>query len=391
VSMGIKAIVTDARLRVAVSTIRSLGHRGIPLVVTESSHVDDPIGFRSRYAREKKVTDEPPSEPTKKTLEALLELSAGGVLVPVFTPMVFLISRYSDLVNANAYALVPDFEALTKAHDKAICMDMADSLGVPLPTVYQVPSSSEDIEKWASSLEYPVIVKYRSGEDLSLPADKRYSVCRKPSEFIHSYNAMDSLQARPVVQKYIDGADWGVAVLFDHDSRPIADFTYRSIRLRPKIGGPTVFAESCRCDELVDYAVSLLTPLKWRGMAMLDFRRDEHGNFYLLEINPRFWGSMALSIESGVDFPYLYYMACLDKKFRKPKQQDGVRVRFFPHDFLSVVEYAKASSSPFNYALSASIELLNPWLKDGLLSIKDPMPGLSYLAKGVLKTSARNT
>ena len=41
---------------------------------------------------------------------------------------------------------------------------------------------------------------------------------------------------------------------------------------------------------------------------MVEFRVDKRDGLpKLLEINPRFWGSLHLSIQSGIDFPYMLY------------------------------------------------------------------------------------
>ena len=44
----------------------------------------------------------------------------------------------------------------------------------------------------------------------------------------------------------------------------------------------------------------------------IEFRIDSRdGVPKIMEVNPRFWGSLQLSILSGVDFPYLLYKALL--------------------------------------------------------------------------------
>lgn len=52
----------------------------------------------------------------------------------------------------------------------------------------------------------------------------------------------------------------------------------------------------------------LLEELEWHGPAMVEFKRDPRdGRFRLVEVDPRFWGSLALPVAAGVDFPYRYY------------------------------------------------------------------------------------
>ena len=38
---------------------------------------------------------------------------------------------------------------------------------------------------------------------------------------------------------------------------------------------------------------------------MIEFKQDQRsGSAYLMEVNPRFWGSLQLAIDAGVDFPW---------------------------------------------------------------------------------------
>ena len=50
--------------------------------------------------------------------------------------------------------------------------------------------------------------------------------------------------------------------------------------------------------------MSLLDSLEWHGPAMVEFKRSEDdGTPYLMELNPKLWGSLALSIASGMRVP----------------------------------------------------------------------------------------
>jgi predicted ATP-grasp superfamily ATP-dependent carboligase len=40
---------------------------------------------------------------------------------------------------------------------------------------------------------------------------------------------------------------------------------------------------------------------------MVEFKRTEKGELFLMEVNARFWGSLQLAIYAGVDFPWLLY------------------------------------------------------------------------------------
>jgi predicted ATP-grasp superfamily ATP-dependent carboligase len=58
---------------------------------------------------------------------------------------------------------------------------------------------------------------------------------------------------------------------------------------------------------LVNMAKRLLDHVKWHGVAMVEFRMAPDGTPYLMEVNPRFWGSLQLAIDCGIDFPRLLF------------------------------------------------------------------------------------
>lgn len=385
---AVPAVVTDARLRMAVNIIRSLGRAGVPVTAVETAGRENVLGFHSRYTRARVRL------PLDSSAADLAAVASGAVYVPVSTAMVALLARHQEQALSPVSTLVPPTASLALLHDKASCLKLARDKGLPVPATRVPaeegvdPSDRSELLEWAASLTFPVIVKYRSGEDVGLPAAKRYLVCRTRDEVADGYLRLNSVQPGPIVQDYVDGGDVGLALLYDRHSEPVASFTYRSLRQRPRAGGPTTLAESVSLPTLVDYGKRLLDGLAWRGPVMLDFREDSRGGYHLLEVNPRFWGSLDLAVRSGVDFPLLYYLAALGLPLPRMEQRDGVRVRFFPNDFLSVFEYARAERAGPLQALGWLLELANPALPDGLLALSDPAPGLLYLIGGLTRRRA---
>lgn len=80
---------------------------------------------------------------------------------------------------------------------------------------------------------------------------------------------------------------------------------HRRVREVPPKGGISCCAESFYDPKLKDYGIRLLDNLGWHGVAMVEFRFDTRDNDYkLMEINPKFWGSLDLALTAGADFPY---------------------------------------------------------------------------------------
>jgi hypothetical protein len=60
------------------------------------------------------------------------------------------------------------------------------------------------------------------------------------------------------------------------------------------------------CVAACEYATRLLDELGWHGVAMVEFKRDVRDAVpKLMEINGRFWGSLQLAVDAGVNFPAL--------------------------------------------------------------------------------------
>jgi predicted ATP-grasp superfamily ATP-dependent carboligase len=114
-----------------------------------------------------------------------------------------------------------------------------------------------------------------------------------------------------------------------------AAFAHRRIREKPPSGGVSVLSESVGLDpQLLEHAERILEALKWHGVAMLEFKRDARdGVSKLLEINGRFWGSLQLAVDSGVDFPYLLYRLAVDGDIEPVfTYRLGVRLRWWLGD-----------------------------------------------------------
>ena len=68
----------------------------------------------------------------------------------------------------------------------------------------------------------------------------------------------------------------------------------------------------------------MLGPIGWHGVAMMEYKQDRRtGEFVLMEVNGRFWGSLQLAVDAGVDFPFL---ACQLARGVPPEAPRAVRL-----------------------------------------------------------------
>jgi predicted ATP-grasp superfamily ATP-dependent carboligase len=111
-----------------------------------------------------------------------------------------------------------------------------------------------------------------------------------------------------------------------------AQFAHRRLSEKPVTGGVSVYRESVEIDEaLRDLSCALLGRFNWRGVAMVEYKRDAATSVpYLMEVNGRFWGSLQLAIDSGVDFPALLVSCALgESETVAPEYRVGVRSRWW--------------------------------------------------------------
>jgi len=143
------------------------------------------------------------------------------------------------------------------------------------------------------------------------------------------------LARRPsLIQERIVGPGVGVFVLFDRGTL-VADFAHRRLREKPPAGGASVLSESAPVDaRLRDQAIRLLGPIGWHGVAMMEYKQDHRtGEFFLMEVNGRFWGSLQLAITAGVDFPFLASQLATGQRPEAPRPYTvGVKNRWLCGD-----------------------------------------------------------
>ena len=93
-------------------------------------------------------------------------------------------------------------------------------------------------------------------------------------------------------------------------------FAHTRIREKPPTGGVSVYRESVPLrDDVRAYSERILGRFNWSGVAMVEFREDRAtGIPYLMEVNGRFWGSLQLAIDAGVDFPAMLVQLALGEE-----------------------------------------------------------------------------
>lgn len=304
-------LVTDGQERSALAITRGLGRAGISVIV--GAETVRSLAGASRYCVARWQYPSPlqhPSQFISSLVEAVRRFDIMAIIPPTDASMQ-IVAQQRDQFQPSVTAMVPSLESYETVSDKYRLMKLAHELGIPAPTTIFVPDG-----KIAAVLDqvrvYPVVVK--PGRSL-VKVDEQW--IKTSVHFVPNAEALTDLYRRTpylrnpsLIQQRIEGEGQGVFGLFDH-GRPCALFAHRRIREKPPAGGVSVLRESIELPKpMTDYAVRLLERVKWHGVAMVEFKVDRLSKVpMLMEINGRFWGSLQLAIDAGLNFPYLLYQA----------------------------------------------------------------------------------
>lgn len=296
-----KVLLTDGNFKHTLAAVRSLGKRGVEVGVV--SHIPCSISFSSRYCKYRYHTPNPEKDHSfAQEVLSIVKKDNYDVLLPISYAAVMQLSEIKDELEKYVKIPVADLSSLTLAGHKDETVKIAEKVGVRVPKTYY-PLNIEEARELAGKLQYPVVVK--GAEEAGY-----VGYANSPEELVSRYSSISKYL--PIVQEYIPGEGYGFFALYNHGN-PQAIFMHRRIREYPVTGGPSTCAESIYDPELKKCGEAMLDILQWHGVAMVEFKKDSRtGEYVLMEINPKFWGSLDLSIASGVDFPYLACRMALD-------------------------------------------------------------------------------
>jgi predicted ATP-grasp superfamily ATP-dependent carboligase len=330
---GRTVLVTDGEQRAALAVVRSLGRAGYNVRLASSSRRS--LAGASRFAEGRDVVADPLGAPGQfvEDVRRLIRRHDITLVIPITdAALLALTSRRDEL--GDVVLPWPDAEKVRRVSDKALVADAAQAVGICVPEQRIVSAANEAIEA-TRGLRFPVVLK--PSRSVRESAGGRLAMLEvthaaTPAALRARVAELESASFPLLVQKRVIGPGMGVSCLL-WGGRLIAHFTHRRLRERPPSGGVSVYAESVEPDQaLLERSVALLQRLDWNGVAMVEYKVDAAtGEAYLMEINGRFWGSLQLAIDAGVDFPALLAAASAGGAVpsEAPVYRAGVRFRWW--------------------------------------------------------------
>lgn len=384
-----RILVLDADMVPCLIVSRSLSRRGCRVDV--ASHTTKPLGSYSRAVE--RVWQYP--DPLSQTDDFLLWLADHtrsqhyDLIIPVTERTLLPLSRSREQFSHVRVAM-PEADSLEVVLDKAQTMALAREVGVPVPGGTLV-RSMEELAAVEGELNFPVVLKpsrsIGSGDAgaSQLHVSYAYDVGGLRAGCAHAlrFGAL-------ILQEFFAGAGVGIELIA---CRGEISYAFQHLRLHevPLSGGGSSLRKSEPVlPDLLEASRKLISALQWNGVAMVEFKlNQETGEFCLMEINGRFWGSLPLADAAGADFPSML----LDLELRGEvvpcePYRDDIYCRLLSRDLQWYEAVLRNDVDPRITAIPSGAKIVREFplffsLRHyfDVQSLRDPIPGLVDLLR----------
>ncbi len=359
-----RAIVTYGRSLMALTAAHSLYYNDVEVIGCDD--VDMTVLSFSRHVADNFVHapyEENPEQYLDDLEENIKKFKPNDdrpyVLVPMFRDAK-LLARHQDRFKGLIDFALPPQDALQAAETKDAFAATAEKYNLPVPITYSF-ENVEALKKAEKKLTMPLLIKPKDGVG---------------GRGIHKYNDFDELVVgfnkntkefghAPLIQTVAPGEDYCLSVMCNH-GEVVAHMAYTNIYRFPYESGAGIMRETIDDHPFLESAQTLMKKLKWHGVAQFDYMwtGDPKDTPIMIEVNARFWAGLFHCVESGVDYPWLYYQLAAFGKIDQSKIN---------------VDLGARTKVPGLWALSAIQDIADSdihfdKLKEGWIKIWDDQP-----------------
>jgi protein-tyrosine-phosphatase/predicted ATP-grasp superfamily ATP-dependent carboligase len=268
-----------------------------------------PSNFRSPTLRSRYITavhNLPPwmgdGAEWLRTMEALLRAERFELVIPCDETTLLPLQRHRGQLELLARLAIPDDHAIAVLFDKHATRELARQTNVPVAEGRLV-RLDDTAAAVLAEFGAPVMVKPRRSYALqTLGARGKVRAVRDADALAKVLREADPDET--LLEQFFPGWGIGVSVLASR-GRVLQAFEHHRVR---ELAGASYYRISAPLTpELTRASEAIVAAVPYTGVAMFEFKRNDSGDWILLEVNARPWGSMPLPLALGVDFPYRWY------------------------------------------------------------------------------------
>lgn len=379
-------LVTGAETHQGIIVIRSLGKRGVKMLVT-GDHPHS-IGFYSNYISRHAVLPSPVSEKAAFVdgLLALVRKYKIPYIFPVTETSLIALDEHRSEVEAEAKLIASSSHTIRCGMDKKLALEIAEQQGVPTTkTLY--PNSIEEAESFVEQYGYPVIFKPRGrSSDSRVAGNFNFKVL-----YAHNRIQLREILSActdgiyPMMQEYAYGPHVQFSCFMEKEEAH-SYFIDDMVRMLPLTGGVGARRRSREMiPEILEQSIRIFKAMKWEGCAQTQWKGPgKDGKYKFIEVSVRIIASVGSPVFSGVDLPWMHYQYFTGQPVDRANNYEiGKSSRWFRGDAITVVRYlvgdmqksADQLPSKSHVLLNWLADFLRPGLKNDVESFTDPVPG----------------
>jgi carbamoyl-phosphate synthase large subunit len=340
---------TSQSIRVLMTGAGAPGGPGILLALRQDPQIELTVADANPYASGKAIHSDFVQIPAASQPEFIGEIlkicreKQIQVLLPLVTRELELLSQYvTDFRDVGTYVVVSDADKLHMANDKALLMQTLITAKIPVAECHTAHSGAE-IEMFAKKLGYPQkkvcikpalsngsrgmrILDASAGSLSSFFEQKPNNTHTTLDNVLHIFG--DATLPTMLVIEYLPGEEYTVDALLENGT-PLVILPRKRISMN---NGISVAGEFENNKEIIDYATAVFKATGLHGPNGLQVKRNENGEFRILEINPRLQGSTTTALGMGINLPLLAVQQAIgiDVKSLIPEARWGLRfVRYY--------------------------------------------------------------
>lgn len=208
-----------------------------------------------------------------------------------------------------------DFEDFSILNDKVLLHDLAEKLKVKVPKKYKI------IEEAIP----PYVIK-----PTNLSSAEGVIYINNKNEVPKDYNFDDT-----IIQEFVKGVGVGYS-FYSKNGIILNGYGHKRLAEFPISGGSSTYRTGYQDNRMVVIANKIVKHLSYTGFAMFEFKLTDDNELYLLEVNPRIWGSINQGLENGVN----YFEGILGpSKLKQTNQVREINTFISPHIYLTLIQY----------------------------------------------------
>jgi len=385
-----RILVLDGHAAAALAFARSLGRAG-HWVAVGANHGIFAAAKLSKYCRAS-FSYPVSTDDTAAFAASVAEFAVKNrveLVIPITDWTTLPLSRHRQQVESVCPIVLPGAEALELAADKYRTVELARSLGIPVPATWLVSASSP-----TGTLpdNFPVVVKDRASVRFVGSTTVFGSVVYAYNRHDLEAKIADRLKAAGdvLVQEFVSGVGIGFSG-FALDGEVRVPFQWERVRETDPRGSGSSARKSIPLEpQIVESSRALIMAAGFNGIAMVEYKREKgSGRAVLMEINGRPWGSIQLAIASGVDYPC--YVAEWYLNGSKPPTEIAYNPRITCRRMvgelthLENLRHGRPPQWPIPYPsfFGSLARMALPWypgVRYDDLSLSDPKPGIAEIS-----------